>query len=153
MLGASFRGWGRLIEAKRRREMLEWLFGDGLEGLHEGVQQAARPMIDELQAASAHARQEAEATSERLREEMAAKGLEPLATGASAPVFKPEAVLSAEMIEAGLGWISASTSAGRRPTPLSAARILQQVIIAVLLGKRGPQRSAGDEALPGSRGE
>jgi len=71
LLGASFRGWGKLIEARRRREMLEWLFGDGLEGLHEGVQTAARPMIDELQAAREHARQEAEATSARLREEIA----------------------------------------------------------------------------------
>ena len=33
LLGAAWRGWLRLIEARRRREDLEWLFGPAMGGL------------------------------------------------------------------------------------------------------------------------
>ena len=56
MLGAAWRGWLQLIEARRRREQLEWLFGEGMSGLETQLEakalQVAATLRDEARTAS-----------------------------------------------------------------------------------------------------
>ena len=58
LLGLAWRGWLPLIEERRRREDLEWLFGPGLGGLEAQLEAKALQVIATL-------REEARANTER----------------------------------------------------------------------------------------
>ena len=72
LLGAAWRGWLRLIEARRRREDLEWLFGPDMGGLEAQLETKALQVIATL-------RDEARAATQLQSAAHEARGMRPQA--------------------------------------------------------------------------
>ena len=47
-LGKAWRGWRTLMDEKLRRETLEWLFGEGMEGLESLLQARTQVVVDAM---------------------------------------------------------------------------------------------------------
>ena len=75
LVGAAWRGWLRLIEARRRREDLEWLFGPDMGGLEAQLETKALQVIATL-------RDEARAATQLQSAAHEARGIRPQAGSA-----------------------------------------------------------------------
>jgi hypothetical protein len=73
LVGVAWRGWLRLIEARRRREDLEWLFGPAMGGLEAQLETKALQVIATLREEARAASELQSAAHETTRLEMAAQ--------------------------------------------------------------------------------